>query len=78
MKLDQLTKRYNIAQNKILKVEFIKGGEGYIQRKELKALIDINVKVFHGNRQNHVFQVSIADKIEVIFDKLKQIDEKEM
>jgi hypothetical protein len=61
--------------NKIVKVEILKGGQGYIQRKELKTEIVVKVKVFHGKRETHVFKVSILDKIQVIIDKLKRIDE---
>ena len=56
----------------------LKGGEGYIQRRELKTHIFISVKVFHGKKQNHVFKVSILDRIQVIMDRLRRIDQAEM
>jgi hypothetical protein len=55
--------KYEKVQSKIIKVEILKGGQAYVQRKELKTMIDIKVKVFHGKRENHVFKVSILDKI---------------
>jgi hypothetical protein len=58
-----LTLKYEKVQSKIIKVEILKGGQAYVQRKELKTMIDIKVKVFHGKRENHVFKVSILDKI---------------
>jgi hypothetical protein len=36
-KLDVLTLRYEDALSAIVKVDLIKGGEGYIQRRELKT-----------------------------------------
>lgn len=77
-KLDLLTKKYENAQKKIVHVTLLKGGEGYIQRKELLTHIHIYVKVFHGKRETHFFRVSILDKIQVLIDKIKRLDEDEM
>lgn len=56
----------------------LKGGEGFIQRRELKTHITITVKVFHGSKQNHEFKVSILDRIQVVMDRLKRLDQTEM
>ena len=49
-KLDLLTNRYENALSTIVQVDIIKGGQGSIQRRELKTHIEIHVKVFHGNK----------------------------
>lgn len=67
-------KRKETVGNTIVKVEFCKGGEGFIKREELKTKIKIFVKVFHGNRKNHQFEVSILDKIHSIYEKLIEVD----
>jgi hypothetical protein len=61
--LDDLTKQYENAQNKIVEVTFLKCGWGYIQRRELKTHLKIYVKVFHGARETHEISVGIMDKI---------------
>ena len=38
----------------------------------------MTVKVFHGKKQNHVFKVSILDRLQVIMDRLKRVDQAEM
>lgn len=76
--LDDLTKQYENAQNKIVEVTFLKCGWGYIQRRELKTHLKIYVKVFHGARETHEISVGIMDKIQVIYDQLHKRDEKGM
>ena len=68
-----MVKKKNI-NSKIVHVKFLKGGEGFIQRKELKTMIKINVKVFHGDRENYEFTVSILDRIHVIYQRLLEKD----
>jgi hypothetical protein len=67
-KLDELTKDYADRESKIVEVSFLKGGCGFIQRRELKTHLKIYVKVFHGQRKVHEIDVAIMDKIQVIFD----------
>ena len=57
---------------------FLKGGWGFIQRRELKTHLTIYVKVFHGKREVYEVKVALMDKIQVIFDQLHKRDEKGM
>ena len=38
----------------------------------------MHVKVFHGDRKVHSIRVSILDKIQVVIEKLKDLEPKEM
>lgn len=67
-KLDGLLQQYKDKQQKIIEVVFLKGGWGYIQRKELKTHLKIYVKVFHGKREVYEIDVAIMDKVQVIYD----------
>lgn len=76
--MDELTKDHKDKESKIVEVTFLKGGWGFIQRRELKTHLKIYVKVFHGQRKVHEIDVAIMDKIQVIFDQLQKRDEKGM
>ena len=56
------------------KVDILKGGQAYVQRKEIKTQITIHVKVFHGSRPTHTFQVSIHDPIQEALDIVREKD----
>jgi hypothetical protein len=77
-KLDELTKVYDNKVSKIVEVTFLKGGWGFVQRRELKTHLKIYVKVFHGERAVHEIDVGVMDKIQVIYDELSKRDEKGM
>jgi hypothetical protein len=54
-----ISARYDIAMNKMCHLKFLKYGELYTQRKNIKTHIIIRVKVFHGERKTHLIKVSI-------------------
>lgn len=78
VKIDEYTQRHADALSRIVKVHILKGGEAYIQRREIKTHITIHVKVFHGARATHSFEVSILDRIQVLIDKLGKADGSEL
>lgn len=55
-------------------MRILKGGDGYIQRGQLKSYITVYVKTFHGDRKNHEFKVSILDRVYTIYERLYKID----
>ena len=74
LKIVECRKKYETLLSKMVKVEILKGGQAYIQRREVKTYINIHVKVFHGSRPTHTFRVSIYDCISVILDKICKKD----
>ena len=74
LQLDELMKKKQNLASKIVHVKILKGGDGYIQRDELKTHISVFVKVFHGERKNHEFKVSILDRIYTIYERLFTLD----
>ena len=78
VKMDELMMQYKDREKTIIEVTFLKGGWGFIQRRELKTHLKIYVKVFHGQRKVYEIDVAIMDKIQVIFDQLQKRDEKGM
>lgn len=64
--------------SKIVRCRLLKGGEAFIQRRELKATIEVSVKVFHGERKVYKFRVSILDKIQKVMDLLQKEEPEQM
>ena len=78
-KLENLTSKYQNALSKMVTCELLKGGSQlYTQRRNLHTTIEIRVKVFHGERKCHKFNVSILDQISVVMTLLKAIEGQEM
>ena len=78
-KLDELMAKRNSILGTILRVNFLWGfrrteAVGYLHRRELKSRITVFVKVFHGKRENHRFEVALLDTVGLLYDRLKALD----
>lgn len=64
--------------DKIIRVNFRNGAIGGIRRRNISSKITLQVKTMHGKRTTHNIQVSIFDKVELIIEKLSEIEPDEM
>ena len=55
-------------------MNFRNGAIGGIRRKNISSKITLQVKTMHGERKTHNIEVSIFDKVELIIDKLNEIE----